>query len=61
MDRQASTMQLDVNRGLRDRLDRNRASEASSEETAQQTLAEALNDLQDLARTRLATHPSRRL
>jgi hypothetical protein len=54
MDEQVGTSQIDPNRGLRDRLGRTRAG-TSLRKDAELTLA--VNDLQDLARSRLATHP----
>lgn len=57
MDGQAGISQIDVNRGLRDRLGRNQAAETSVRQAAQLTLAVALNDLQDLARSRFTTQP----
>jgi hypothetical protein len=50
MEAQAQIGQVDVNRGLRDRLGRNRASGASVRQDAELMLA--VNDLQDLARNR---------
>jgi hypothetical protein len=53
MNEQVGTSQIDLNRGLRDRLGRTRAG-TSLRKDAELTLA--VNDLQDLARSRFATH-----
>lgn len=58
MDAQASIARIDVNRGLRDRLGRNRAAGTSGRQAVELTLA--VNDLQDLARSRFATQPTHR-
>ena len=55
MDALATVARIDVNRGLRDRLDRNRASGTSASQAAELTIA--VNDMQDLARSRFATRP----
>lgn len=55
MDALATLSQIDVNRGLRDRLDRNRAAGTSASQAAELTMA--VNDLQELARSRFSTHP----
>lgn len=52
MDAQGRITQVDVNRGLRDRLDRNRAAGTSIRQAVE--LAMAVNELQDLARSRFA-------
>jgi hypothetical protein len=54
MNEQVGTSQIDLNRGLRDRLGRTRAAGTSLRQDAELTLA--VNDLQDLARSRFATH-----
>jgi hypothetical protein len=55
MDESTATPETDVDRALRDRLSRKRAVRTSVWEDAELNLA--VNDLQDLARSRFATNP----
>ncbi len=58
MDLPASITQIDVNRGLRDRLGRKRTGGNAIRQAAELTMA--VNDLQDLARNRIETQPTNR-
>ena len=57
MELQASIAQIDVNRALRDRLGRERTAATTVRQASELTMA--VNDLQDLARNRLETQPTR--
>jgi hypothetical protein len=59
MNAQARIRRVDVNRGLRDRLGRNRAAGESVRPTAEGSTL-TVTDLQSLVRSRFATKPANR-